>query len=1609
MKKLLSLFLAVVLVFSVIPAVVFESSAASGSLPLDMDVYVTTSAGEWVVNTFRPTEDGIYIFSSSGTYDTLGYIALNEGEAENQYIKDDGGEGNNFAVTYNMRAGVTYYLGSTLLTGSGSYTVKIVKFEIDDNTIGTITAGKNTSVSVKKANGTKFCSFVPTFSGKYVYCSSGNYDTQGYIFDENWSQIAYADVGGAVQNFEMTLDLQAGKTYYVGYATNSYTTATFNILIYLVNAISSVSVDTLPEKTVYYKNLDAILTSGGKYSVNLLLSGLKFNVNYANGSTETKTHSYSIRGFECETSQKLNAGTNNVRFSYMGKASSFEINVNDSPVRDFTIVQQPKKNVYYDEDITIAKDEEETPIFNILLTGMMLKIEYTDGSEDYFRVNSAYGEEVEYFYFDHVKKAEDMILGPNTFTFSYFGIKKTFQVTYSLNAYNWQYEVVAGSDGSYVRLTKYIGTESEAIIPETLSDLPVKEIGERCFYENHSITSINMTERITTIGSEAFYNCKALTELTLPSVLTSVGEKAFFGMKNLEKLNWNAPSISYEAGKNMFALLGADTENGTTVEFGMTCLSVPEQAFYGYIEAYIPKISKIIIGENVSNIGNQAFRNLSALKFVEYNAVNASVSAANNIWTNSNSGNPSFELEVGEYVETLPSGLFYSSSQKSAPKLSKVTIWGKDTVLNRNCLRNNDSVECTYYVWYNPNNASSAYNYVIGANYTWELLDPNLERLYVYSGALKTDFVLEEDFSLGDVELRAVFDDGSQKKINDLVEVAGYDNTTVSDQTITLSYTSALTTKTFTYQIHMLEKPLVLDYITITKQPNKSEYEAGESLDLEGIAVSATFTNGTSQEVSEEIVLGEYDMSVLGEQTISIFYTYEGVTRSAEFSIFIKPASLTNLILTVPEENTNYVVGSPLNKNGIMIIAEYSDGTQEDVSLFAEYSGYDMNVLGEQNVTVSYTENGLTQTESFKITVHNYLTDIVLDAPPTQRSFVLGGNFNPEGIIVSAIRENNTSEDVSDLVSYSGYNMNEEGAQTVTVTYTENGISKSTSFQISVKSATLSALEIVSEPTNTQYQNRPLDTRGLKVVAHYSGSLKNDVTSAVELSGYDMSAYGEQIIYVSYTEGEVSLKKSFSIDVIRQTPSEITITKLPEKAVFEVGSSFSATGIEAEVVYNNSLTAVLGEPDLNFIGYNMAASGKQTVIVSYSEGGKTVSTNYEIELLNRETAVSITSLPSKTNYYVGEQLDISGLVVSATMANGNSMVIANDKLEISGFDNQSEGNQTIAVSYTSPITEITYNMSFDVNVVSGLKSIAITSQPSKTIFYYGDELDTSGMAVTAYYADNTNKPVTEKCVLSGYNMNTVGMQTVTVTYTEGSVSKTATYNINVKDYATSIYISNMPSKLNYNLGEPLSTSSLAVKAHFAVGVDRAVTSSVTTSGFESETPGIKTVTISYNTDKGVLQTSYNVTVYDTVKNFEITSGLGKDLYDFGEELDTSTLQAQAETSTGVIINIPYSDLSITGYNPNVRGRQFVNVSYKYDKGEASEQIKVFVEYDDSCDVNGDLFVDLSDISAILAFGNYMKPIAQAANAKCDVNADGTVSILDISQILDKENYAKAIG
>jgi len=77
-----------------------------------------------------------------------------------------------------------------------------------------------------------------------------------------------------------------------------------------------------------------------------------------------------------------------------------------------------------------------------------------------------------------------------------------------------------------------------------------------------------------------------------------------------------------------------------------------------------------------------------------------------------------------------------------------------------------------------------------------------------------------------------------------------------------------------------------------------------------------------------------------------------------------------------------------------------------------------------------------------------------------------------------------------------------------------------------------------------------------------------------------------------------------------------------------------------------------------------------------------------------------------------------------------------------------------------------------------LISIRISSPPAKIDYDLGQDLDLTGMVVTATYGDNFTQTVTGY-TQSGYNKTKTGTQTVTVTYQK----KTAAFTVNVKDPA----------------------------------------------------------------------------------------------------------------------------------------------------------------------------------------------------------------------------------
>lgn len=133
-----------------------------------------------------------------------------------------------------------------------------------------------------------------------------------------------------------------------------------------------------------------------------------------------------------------------------------------------------------------------------------------------------------------------------------------------------------------------------------------------------------------------------------------------------------------------------------------------------------------------------------------------------------------------------------------------------------------------------------------------------------------------------------------------------------------------------------------------------------------------------------------------------------------------KPVQLQSIRVTKQPQKISYTVGEPLNTNGMVVTAKYSDGKTKTVSNY-KVSG-STNQAGQSKVTVSYTENGITKTAYYTITVKE-------KAVP-QETVVL--SYNPNGGSLSQTRQTGMKNSYITLLTEQPY-------KTVTVTFDANG------------------------------------------------------------------------------------------------------------------------------------------------------------------------------------------------------------------------------------------------------------------------------------------------------------------------------------------------------------------------------------------------------------------------------------------------------------------------------------------------------------------------------------------------------------------------------------------
>lgn len=149
--------------------------------------------------------------------------------------------------------------------------------------------------------------------------------------------------------------------------------------------------------------------------------------------------------------------------------------------------------------------------------------------------------------------------------------------------------------------------------------------------------------------------------------------------------------------------------------------------------------------------------------------------------------------------------------------------------------------------------------------------------------------------------------------------------------------------------------------------------------------------------------------------------------------------------ISVSNQKTTFTVGDTFSFGGT-VTATYSNFDTADVTSSATFSGYNMSSASSQTVQVSYTENGVTQTTTYSITVNpRPATLLSISVSGQKTEFNVGDTFVFGGIVTAHFDDGN-SENVTEKATFSGYSLATAGNSTVTVTY--NG--KTTTYQVTI-------------------------------------------------------------------------------------------------------------------------------------------------------------------------------------------------------------------------------------------------------------------------------------------------------------------------------------------------------------------------------------------------------------------------------------------------------------------------------------------------------------------------------------------------------------------------------
>ncbi len=251
---------------------------------------------------------------------------------------------------------------------------------------------------------------------------------------------------------------------------------------------------------------------------------------------------------------------------------------------------------------------------------------------------------------------------------------------------------------------------------------------------------------------------------------------------------------------------------------------------------------------------------------------------------------------------------------------------------------------------------------------------------------------------------------------------------------------------------------------------------------------------------------------------------------------------------------------------------------------------------------------------------------------------------------------------------------------------------KTATFNVEVVSKQITGISVKTKPTKLSYiQNyENLDLTGGVIEVSYNDNSKSNVNmtnSGVTPSGFSNATTGSKTITLTY----MGKTATFNVEVVSKQITGISIEENPTKLNYiQNYENLDLTGGVIKAIYNDESTTLISmsNEDVTVEGFNNENLGEITLTVKYLEEECT----FKVKIISKSIEkIEVKQTPLKSKYLLNkENLDLTGgiIVITYNDETTDEIAMTNESIEISGFNKNQVGSQTVTLKYFGKETTV---------------------------------------------------------------------------------------------------------------------------------------------------------------------------------------------------------------------------------------------------------------------------------------------------------------------------------